>query len=124
MKRMTRVSDDLESKIANALWNDGGVFDSINDELRRAQEKHGFKATPMNPNKSMSDSYIILAEEVGEVARAIMEGEHLEDELVQVAAMATAMVMSLRWAKRGETLGSLTGTTTTGSIPVIPRGDV
>lgn len=118
---MTKTTD-LNTKISDALWGANGVFDSVEIELNRAMGKHSFKATPMNPNKSMSDSYIILAEEVGEVAKAILEGEHLEEELVQVAAMATAMVMSIRWSKRGETLGSLTGTTMTGEIPVIPRG--
>ncbi len=109
----------VENAITKMLWDTHGVFEEIEVELHRAKDKHSFKGTPMNPNKSILESYIILAEEVGEVAKAIQDADGLEAELIQVAAMATAMVMGLRWAKRGETLGSLTGTTTTGSFPVI-----
>ena len=76
------------------------VFTEINGELVRAIDKHTFDATPMNPFKDLRDSYIILAEEVGEVARALTydegDADNLEHELIQVAAMAVAMVVGMR----------------------------
>lgn len=46
-----------------------------------------------------SDKLVVLVEEVGEVARAICDGDaddHLLEELVQVAAVATAWAETLR----------------------------
>ena len=53
---------------------------------------------------SNDKTYLVLAEEVGEVARVLMEmdrlvndlhGQHLRSELVQVAAVACAWIMKL-----------------------------
>lgn len=50
-----------------------------------------------SPSVSMSMKYLVLAEEFGEVARSILEGdtEGLADELVQLAAVAVAIRESL-----------------------------
>ena len=75
------------------------MFDVI-DEIYRAIDKHTWKNTPLNSENDLRDSYIILAEEVGEVARALTRDEgsmrNLEEELIQVAAMASAMVVGIR----------------------------
>jgi len=42
-------------------------------------------------NHSPECYYLILAEEVGEVAKAILELDNLETELIQVAAVIQAM---------------------------------
>lgn len=76
------------------------VLDDVTDEMASAIMKHGWEHTPLNPEKDLRDSYIILAEEVGEVARALTRDEgslkNLEEELIQVATMAVAMVVGLR----------------------------
>lgn len=77
-----------------------GVIDDIEAELNTAVEKHGFTKTPMNPDMDIRDRFIILAEEVGEVARALTydEGDahKRQEELIQVAAMAIASVIGER----------------------------
>lgn len=69
-------------------------------ELEGAIDKHGFAKTPMNPRMGKEKRFIILAEEVGEVARALTydEGDEgkLEEELIQVASMAIASVIGMR----------------------------
>jgi len=94
--------DGVLTRLHRELWGvdfKAGVFDQVEGELERAIVKHTFDGTPMNKTKDIRDSYIILAEEVGEVARALTydEGskENLRDELIQVAAMAVAMVIGL-----------------------------
>jgi NTP pyrophosphatase (non-canonical NTP hydrolase) len=70
------------------------------DEMHRAIDKHGWQNTPLNPQNDLRDSYIIIAEEVGEVARALTRDEgnldNLQDELVQVATMCLATVVGIR----------------------------
>lgn len=72
----------------------------IKEELKQAAFKHGMEQTPANPTKDVRDSFIILSEEFGEVARALTydEGstESLISELIQTATMAAAMVVGLR----------------------------
>lgn len=49
-----------------------------------------------------SDKLVVLVEEVGEVARAIYDGEsdeHLMEELVQCAAVCVAWIETLKRAK-------------------------
>jgi len=69
-------------------------------ELDKAVVKHGIFQTPMCPAMDQRDRFVILSEEVGEVARAMTydEGDKnkLIEELIQVAAMATAAVVGLR----------------------------
>lgn len=76
-----------------------GVEGDINEELSSAVRKHGIFRTPFNPEMDVRDAYIILAEEVGEVARALTYDEGntiaLYDELIQVAAMASAMAVAV-----------------------------
>ena len=65
-------------------------------EYQRAYDKHG--RTPFNPEVAEQMKFVILAEEVGEVARALTPDANtpvghanpLREELVQVATMALA----------------------------------
>lgn len=84
-------------------WAMDIISDSVADvaeELWSACRKHGFSQTPMNPGKSLNDSFVILAEEFGEVARALTHDEgdikNLQAELIQTAAMAVAMLVGIR----------------------------
>lgn len=77
------------------------VLEAMKAELNRAVFKHGFRKVPINPEMDVRDSFIVLSEEVGEVARALTydggEGiDHLIEELTQVATMAAAMAVGLR----------------------------
>lgn len=69
------------------------------DERNRAIDKHGFDNTPENPKMFDEAKFIILAEEFGEVARALTydEGnlENLKEELVQLGTMAFMWRQSL-----------------------------
>lgn len=66
-------------------------------EYQRAYDKH-HGLTPFNPEVAEQAKFVILAEEVGEVARALTpdadtpvgHAGDLRDELIQVAAMALA----------------------------------
>lgn len=81
----------------------GDTLSDVDQEVSRAIEKHGILRTPLNPGMHPREAFIILAEEVGEVARALTydEGDEdkLYDELVQVAAMASAMATAI-WLRR------------------------
>jgi NTP pyrophosphatase (non-canonical NTP hydrolase) len=72
----------------------------VNSEMLRAANKHGWWNTPAGGNFSAEKNFIILSEEVGEVARALTydEGslEDLKAELLQVATMSLAFLYSLR----------------------------
>lgn len=73
-----------------------GIYQEIHDERRRAVVLHGISAMDspyLHPGKRLA----ILVEEVGEVAKELCVGEgepidvpHLREELIQVAAMASA----------------------------------
>lgn len=84
------------------------VLDDIYNEINRAIVKHGIDETPLTPTVSGTAAFIILAEEVGEVARALTrdEGDVLdyEKELIEVAAMATAAVVGSRRRRRNSVL--------------------
>jgi len=93
--------------VSEIFNNPGPVLDQISDalaevgeELFSAVKKHGFEQTPMNPVKPLNDSFVILAEEFGEVARALTHDEgdidNLVDELIQTATMAVAMIVGVR----------------------------
>jgi len=58
----------------------------VRQELQRQESKWG------KQNHSQAEWFVILGEEVGEVARAIFEkdGDNYSDELVQVAAVCMA----------------------------------
>ena len=85
--------------VGDLLWQDGGIFDKIHAEFGRAVDKHGFDLTPANPRMNPLAKFVILAEEVGEVARSLTydEGnaENLKTELIQVATMAAVWAASL-----------------------------
>lgn len=89
--------NDEEFDSLSEFWS--GTMDMV-DEIHRAIEKHGWEHTPLNPAKDLRDSYVILAEEVGETARALTRDEgnadNLQSELIQVATMALAMLVGVR----------------------------
>lgn len=75
-------------------------------ERNHAIEKHGFENTALNPAVSAETKLVILAEEFGEVARAITydngDIEELKKELVQVASVAMLWRESLEPPSEGE----------------------
>lgn len=67
------------------------VLDSITEERIRQDEKWGSQR-----ELPSGTWYLILGEEFGEVGNAVLEGSPtLRDELVQVAAVATAWIEAL-----------------------------
>jgi NTP pyrophosphatase (non-canonical NTP hydrolase) len=78
------------------------VLDNIRDEAQRAHDKKGADSMYW-PRASNDRRLAVLAEETGEVARAINDGAAgtgtdlaaLRAELVQVAAMAATFIQSL-----------------------------
>lgn len=84
--------------LTDALW-------SVIEERHRQDAKFGWVGTPgsLLPGDDDWAKFAVLGEEVGEVARALIERsfgndttEHLEEELIQVAAVAVAWVESNR----------------------------
>lgn len=72
------------------------IHSAVDDERRRQDEKWGW------PNAGLASDNVykkvaILAEEMGEVANAVLEGDHenLKVELVQVAAVCFAWLESI-----------------------------
>jgi NTP pyrophosphatase (non-canonical NTP hydrolase) len=66
------------------------VFELIRDERRRQDEKWGSANVLQNGSRELR--LAVLTEEVGEVAKAILDHDHREmlEELIQVAAVAVA----------------------------------
>lgn len=68
-------------------------------EMVRAHEKHGPESM-LSPNQDAGVKLAILVEEVGEVARAMTydngDEQNLQEELIQVAAMALSWLHSRR----------------------------
>jgi NTP pyrophosphatase (non-canonical NTP hydrolase) len=88
----------------------------VRDERRRQDEKFGWFENPdsLLPNGSEEKRLAVLAEEFGEVARAVLErgfaeskDDHerweanLEEELIQVAAVAIAWLEARRQRAAG-----------------------
>lgn len=102
---MTGIVDD-ETTLALARMarsSRRGVWADVNAEMDRAIKKHGFKRTPFDPRNDPRDSFITLSEEVGEVAETFTYDKqdpntlsNRDKELIQVAAMAIAMVIAGR----------------------------
>ncbi len=69
-----------------------GTINRVRVEAKRAWDKHGPDQTPLNPQMDRRDKLVILAEELGEVARCLTyDQDHageLEKELIQLATMA------------------------------------
>lgn len=93
--------DWLVDTTEHVIYDRGGVA----DERERAHEKHREHSMESWPTLS-PERYLILAEEVGEVAKefndAKVEGREvdaaaLRKELTQVAAMAVAWIAALRF---------------------------
>lgn len=99
---MTALPDDVDLVVARQLSR--GVEDDMHSEITRALTKHGYEKTPMNPLMPNSVRLAILVEEVGEVARAMTydEGDpdKLDEELVQVLAMAHTWLIGLRQSRQ------------------------
>lgn len=83
----------MQSQMIDALWGVDGLFDQVTKELDRALDLHGPDKLPSNEDMPLEKAYTILAEEVGEVARGILDGndENTREELIQTAAMALAI---------------------------------
>lgn len=68
------------------------IIEQYVEERDRAINKHGFEQTPASRTMSPEKKLVILAEEFGEVARAMTydEGDRdkLREELVQLGTMA------------------------------------
>lgn len=85
-----------------------GVWEEIDDELRRQREKHGDKCMEA---RSTHDAIAPLAEEMGEVAQAecdhfdgrTTDNSRVRKELIQLAACAVAMVRHIDEEKRDYT---------------------
>lgn len=80
-----------------------GVMLDVAAELDRAIAKHGLDRCPANPDMDPRDRFIILMEEVGEVAETLTYDKQdantfadRDKELVQVAAMAIASLIGSR----------------------------
>lgn len=73
------------------------IFAKINEARDRADEKHGPSTIPMVANQNPYFVNAILGEEVGEVARALLErdAQNLRDELVDVLQVCTAWLEAL-----------------------------
>lgn len=75
-------------------------------ERGRAIKKHGFINTPENPEMFPEAKLVILAEEFGEVARAMTYDEgnvdDLKKELIQLGTMAFMWAMSMEGPAAGE----------------------
>lgn len=105
------VVDDLEEQAAARARLPVGLWLEIRAERARAHRKHG--ATSMESCAPLADRrFRVLAEEVGEVAKALNDAEHADPmliaaeveaatryevraELIQVAAMAVAWIAAL-----------------------------
>lgn len=82
--------------------NRADVFDLINTERQRQAKKwaspHNWGQGDCSANLPATTKLAVLTEELGEVARAVLDHsptDHLRDELCQVAAVATAWMESL-----------------------------
>lgn len=99
MGKLSQVRDSAEVNAWMEWLADDAVL-MVNGEMLRAVNKHGWWNTPAGGNFSAEKNFIILSEEVGEVARALTydEGslEDLKAELLQVATMSLAFLYSLR----------------------------
>ena len=75
------------------------IFEAINVERDRQDDKFGFDPPSILPGEDEWRKLAVLAEEFGEVANALLETDfgndtqaHVEEELIQVAAVAVAWV--------------------------------
>lgn len=92
--------DDLDDGIRPATDPDlRGYADHLFAEMYSAIEKHGVTQTPFSPKMDPYEKFVIVVEEVGEMARAMTydEGDEqkLMSELLQVAAMSSMWYMSM-----------------------------
>jgi NTP pyrophosphatase (non-canonical NTP hydrolase) len=77
-----------------------GVIQEIRAERWRQECKIQTGNIPWdcaNPTVSDDAKLAVLAEEFGEVARALLEGDGLREELIQTAAVALAWAESLTY---------------------------
>lgn len=83
------------------------IYAEIDQERQRQDDKFGFLPPSILPGTDEWRKLAVLGEEVGEVARALLETdfgndtqEHVEEELIQVAAVAVAWVEFNRRRRR------------------------
>jgi NTP pyrophosphatase (non-canonical NTP hydrolase) len=87
-----------ESEVVNLA---GTVYADIHEERVKAHKKHGANGNSREDADAMNEEWLpILVEEVGEVAHWFTydtekDITELRDELVQVAAMASAWIDSI-----------------------------
>ena len=68
------------------------VAEAVDEERFRQRQKFGdHQMRSISPERALA----ILTEEVGEVARAILEGGNLREELIHTAAVAIAWIEDL-----------------------------
>ncbi len=92
------------------IWPDGSIGEALrdvyNERLRQEQLKADgrFKYTCADREPTNVEKFAILGEEIGEVARVVVEmgglandvhGKNLKKELIQVAAVCIAWIESL-----------------------------
>lgn len=89
---------DTIRSVRDRMWENDGLADRVTEEMMRALEEHKGH-TPYSRTMIPEKKFIILAEEVGEVARALTYDEgskaKLQEELIQVIAMAGMWWMRL-----------------------------
>lgn len=91
----------MSAWVSYGRFTDSVLLD-VADERARQVEKHGDHTNPRSILEQLNINHPqalgVLTEEVGEVARAINEGDlsNLEVELIQVAAVASAWVENIR----------------------------
>ncbi len=99
-KKLERFSSDYWVRDGMGVTDTEGFVDHLFGEMEYAIGKHGLEKTPYERSLDDLKKYVVLAEEVGEVARALTYDEgnkdDLKKELLQVAAMAGMWYMSLR----------------------------
>jgi len=100
------MAGDDEVRIADVVYRGGRIriFEAINRERARQETLKAagkFKYTCADSNMLSSEKYLVLAEEVGEVARAVLNLQNfafdysadlgkVREELIQVAAVSVA----------------------------------
>lgn len=96
-----------EERAAHVVTNGAlaGVLVDVVKERHRQDAKFGWigAETSIMPGDNEWQKYAVLGEEVGEIANALLERslgndtiEHIEEEIIQVAAVAVAWVQGAR----------------------------
>jgi len=89
-KALQSQIEELEEELRNYKSMNDTIFEEIKQERIRQDNKFGKQPRNLKPSLWLA----VLTEEVGEVARAILEGysENYREELIQIAAVCTAAI--------------------------------